>query len=414
VAHKERLKTLRTNVDVLTMTATPIPRTLEMAITGIRDLSTIDTPPEDRQPVVTHVGEWDERLAALAVRRELLREGQVFWVHNQVQTIDAAAQRVRDLVPGARVAVAHGQMDEAALEKTMVAFWQRDFDVLVCTTIIESGLDVPNANTLVIERADMLGLAQLYQLRGRVGRSTARGYAYLFFPEQRSMTEEAYKRLETVSTHTGLGSGLSIALRDLEIRGAGNVLSGEQSGHVATVGFEAYAQLMREAVEDLKAGGGSGGTARRLEQEAEIKIDLPVDAHLPKDYIADEALRLEAYRKVAAVRDATGVKSVREELVDRYGPLPAQAERLLTVAALRAAIRRWGIREISTTPRRTVRVTPVSLSDSQEIRLQRELPNALYNPAAEALELPMPATGDLVGGVARMLRDLLGKPAKVR
>jgi transcription-repair coupling factor (superfamily II helicase) len=407
VAHKERLKQLRTNVDVLTMTATPIPRTLEMAITGIRDLSTIDTPPEERQPVVTHVGEWDERQATLAVRRELLREGQVFWVHNQVQTIDAAAERVRGLVPGARVEVAHGQMDEAALERIMVRFWERQFDVLVSTTIIESGIDVPNANTLIIERADLLGLAQMYQLRGRVGRSSARGYAYLFFPEEKAMTEEAYKRLETVSMHTGLGSGLAIALRDLEIRGAGDVLSGNQSGHVASVGFESYAALMREAVEDLKAGG-SGAPAPA---EVEISIDLPVDAHLPKDYISDEALRLEAYRKVAAVRDGAGMKAVRAELEDRYGPLPPPAERLLGISALRAAIRRWGITEVKTTPRRTVRVSPVSLSDSQEVRLARAHPDALYNAAAAALELPMPRGGDLVAGVARTLRDLFA-PAK--
>ena len=403
VGHKERLKQLRTSVDVLTMTATPIPRTMEMAITGIRDLSTIDTPPEDRQPIVTHVGEWDEPMAALAVRRELLREGQVFWVHNSVATIGAAAERVRELVPGARVEIAHGQMEEGSLEKVMVRFWQREFDVLVSTTIVESGLDVPNANTLVIERADLLGLAQLYQLRGRVGRSGARGYAYLFFPEHKAMTEEAYKRLETIATHTGLASGMSIALADLNIRGAGNVLSGDQSGHVASIGFEAYAQLMREAVEELKTG-------KAPEPEVEIRIDLPVDAHLPTDFILDESLRLEAYRKIAAVRDGAGVKAVREELVDRYGPLPEPAERLLSVAALRAAIRRWGIREVTTTPRRTVRLGPVALTDSQEIRLRREFPGALYNPAAEALELPLPRTGDLVGWTARQLRTLLAGP----
>jgi transcription-repair coupling factor (superfamily II helicase) len=220
------------------------------------------------------------------------------------------------------------------------------------------------------------------------------------------MTEEAYKRLETVSTHTGLGSGLSIALRDLEIRGAGNVLSGDQSGHVASVGFEAYASLMREAVDDLKAGGGG----RPAEPEPEISIDLPVDAHLPKSYIADEALRLEAYRKVAAIRDGAGMKAVRAELADRYGPLPPPADRLIGIAALRAAIRRWGIREVKTTPRRTVRVSPVSLSDSQEIRLSRTLPDALYNASAGALELPMPDRADLVGGVAKMLRDLYAAP----
>ncbi len=411
VAHKERLKQLRTSVDVITMTATPIPRTLEMAITGIRDLSTIDTPPEDRQPIVTQVTEWDENLAALAVRRELLREGQVFWVHNQVSTISAAAARIAELVPGARVQIAHGQMDEAALEQVMVRFWQREFDVLVCTTIIESGLDVPNANTLVIERSDMMGLAQLYQLRGRVGRSTERGYAYLFYPGERSLTEEAYKRLETVASHTSLGSGLSIALRDLEIRGAGNVLGANQSGHVASVGFEAYAQLMREAVAELQD---PRAAERAREAATEITVDLPIDAHLPADYVADEALRLEAYRKIAAVRDAGGVKRVRAELVDRYGPLPASAQRLLAVAALRAAAHRWGVREIKVTPRRTVRITPVHLSDAQEVRLARTRPGALYNTAAGALELALPRGGDLVGWVAAELKALLATtPAKV-
>jgi transcription-repair coupling factor (superfamily II helicase) len=405
VAHKEKLKHLRTSVDVLTMTATPIPRTMEMAITGIRDMSTIDTPPEERQPIVTHVGEWDESMAALAVRRELLREGQVFWVHNQIDTIPAAAERVRELVPGARVEFAHGRMDEASLEKIMVRFWQREFDVLVSTTIIESGLDVPNANTLIIERADMLGLAQLYQLRGRVGRSSERGYAYLFYPEHRSMTEEAYKRLETIATFTGLGSGLSISLRDLEIRGAGNVLSGDQSGHVATVGFDEYAKLMQQAVDDFRHGRPVGTGP---EVQAEVKLDIPVDAHLPTEFIPDEALRLEAYRKVAAVRDAAGVRAVREELVDRYGRLPDQAERLLAVAALRAMVRRWGIREVTTTPRRTVRCVPVVLADWQEVRLQREHKQAVYNPTAQALELPMPRSGDLVGWLAKTLQGVLG------
>jgi transcription-repair coupling factor (superfamily II helicase) len=412
VAAKERLKALRTSVDVLTMTATPIPRTMEMAITGIRDMSTIDTPPEDRQPVVTHVGAWDEPLATLAVRRELLREGQVFWVHNQVQTIAAAAERVRELVGGARVEIAHGQMDEASLEKVMVRFWQREFDVLVSTTIIESGLDVANANTLVVERADLLGLAQIYQLRGRVGRSSERGYAYLFHPEQVALTEEAYKRLETIATHTGLSSGLSIALRDLEIRGAGNLLSAEQSGHVATVGFDEYGRLMREAVEELQRTG--GGKLQPAEPEPEITIDLPIDAHLPKDYIDDDALRLEAYRKIASVRDAGAVKAVREELVDRYGTLPPPAERLLSVAALRAAARRWGITDVTTTPRRTVRVSPVSLSDSQEVRFARQHRDARYNAAAEALEFPLPRDGDLVAAVAGRLKAVLASPSRRR
>ena len=403
VAHKEKLKALRTSVDVLTMSATPIPRTMEMAITGIRDLSTIDTPPEERRPIVTQVQPWEEGLAVLAIRRELLREGQVFWVHNRVESIEAAAERVRELVPGARVAVAHGQMDEAQLERVMLAFWNREFDVLVCTTIIESGLDIPNANTLVIERADLLGLAQLYQLRGRVGRSTERGYAYLFYPADERLTDEAHKRLETLATYTGLGSGMSIALKDLEIRGAGNLFGPDQSGQVASVGFDEYARLMREAIEDFKLG-------KRAplvhEPEPEITIDLPVDAHLPHDWITDEALRLEAYRKIAAVRDAAGVKAVREELVDRYGKLPPQAERLLSLAALKAALRRWGVRELTTTPRRTVRVAPVLLAEYQEVRLRRIAKDALYNPAAHALELPMAGDGDLIGYVARRLKEV--------
>ena len=407
VAHKEKLKQLRASVDVVSMTATPIPRTMEMAITGIRDMSTIDTPPEQRQPIVTHVGPYEEPLAALAIRRELLREGQVFWLHNQVSTISSAAQYVRELVPDARVEVAHGRMPEAQLERVMIRYWEREFDVLVCSTIIESGLDIPNANTLIIERSDMLGLAQLYQLRGRVGRSTARGYAYLFHPETRSMTEEAYKRLETVSTHTGLGSGLSIALRDLEIRGAGNVLSADQSGHIATVGFEAYAQLMREEMTELRD---PVAAERERADAAEITIDLPVDAHLPNDYITDEGLRLQAYRRIASIRDGAGAKDVTDELADRYGPLPPPATRLITIAALRAAARRWGITEITVTPRRTVRITPVDLSESQQVRLRRERPIALWNAAAGALELPMPSADvDLVGWTARELKAVLGK-----
>jgi transcription-repair coupling factor (superfamily II helicase) len=404
VAHKERLKQLKTSVDVLTMSATPIPRTMEMAITGIRDLSTIETAPEERQPVVTQVGPFDENLATLAIRRELLREGQVFWLHNSVRTIQAAADRISELVPDARVGIGHGQMSESELEQVMLDFWHRDFDILVCTTIIESGLDVTNANTLIVERADLFGLAQLYQLRGRVGRSSARGYAYLFHPEGAELTEEAYKRLESIATHTQLGSGMSIALKDLEIRGAGSMLGADQSGQVATVGFEAYSQLMAEAVTEL-----TSGTA--VAREPEITLDLPIDAHLPKTYIADEGLRLEAYRTVAAVRDAAGVKAARAELVDRYGPLPPPAERLLTVAALKAALRRWGVLEVATTPRRTVRLAPVRLSDSQEVRLHRTDPKALYNAAAGLVELPLPAStgpggGELIGWLATRVKAI--------
>jgi transcription-repair coupling factor (superfamily II helicase) len=321
-----------------------------------------------------------------------------------VRTIHAAAERIRELVPGARVEIGHGQMGEAELEQVMLDFWHREFDILVSTTIIESGLDIPNANTLIVERADMFGLAQLYQLRGRVGGGAARGYAYLLYPENARLTEEAYKRLESISTHTQLGSGMSIALKDLEIRGAGSMLGADQSGQVASVGFEAYSQLMGEAVAELTQG-------KAAEREPEIRLDLPIDAHLPKDYIADEGLRLEAYRTVAAVRDAKGIKTAREELIDRYGPVPPPGERLLTVAALKAALRRWGVEEISTTPRRTIRVSPVRLTDSQEVRFSRTDPEALYNASAGVIELPMPPTsgeggGALIAWLAKRLKAL--------
>ncbi|MDX1619839.1 MAG: TRCF domain-containing protein, partial [Nitriliruptorales bacterium] len=380
--------------------ATPIPRTLEMAVSGIRDMSAIETPPEDRQPVVTTVQEYDDAQVALAIRRELLRDGQVFYVHNQVETIDQAATHVRELVPDAKVDIAHGQMDERQLERVMVRFWEREFDVLVCTTIIESGLDIPTANTLIIERADLLGLAQLHQLRGRIGRSYERGYAYFFFPENARITEPAYERLKTIAEHGRLGSGLAIALRDLEIRGAGNVVGAEQSGHVAAVGFDMYSQLLKEEVADL--------TGEPVEEEIEIKLELPVDAHLPPDYVADEKQRLELYKKVAAIRDATGVKAVRAELQDRFGALPPPADRLLTLAALKAAVRRWGLTEITITPRDQLRVAPVELSQSKLVRLERLWPDATYKPDLGVLLIPRPRRGaeDVVAWTAKTLKEL--------
>ncbi len=403
VSHKERLKQLRTSVDVLTMSATPIPRTMEMAIAGIRDMSVIETAPEDRQPVMTVVQEFDEAQVALAIRRELLREGQIFYVHNQVDTIDEVAAWVKQLVPDARVQYAHGQMDEKELEKVMLGFWQREFDVLVCTTIIESGIDIPNANTLIIERADLLGLSQLHQLRGRVGRSSERGYAYFLYPPESRITEEAYQRLETLAANTRLGSGLQIAMRDLEIRGAGNVIGAEQSGHVASVGFDMYSQLLKEEVADL--------TGEKVEEEHELKLDLPINAHLPGDYVGDPAQRLELYKKVSAVRDAAGVKAVREELRDRFGPLPEPAEKLVSVAALKAALRRWGVEEVSLDRKGRLRVSPVHLTDSAEVRLERTFPQAQYKKDIGVLFLPTPATlpDDLVGWVARTLKPLLAR-----
>ena len=404
VSHKERLKQLRTSVDVLSMSATPIPRTLEMAVTGIRDLSTIETAPEDRQPVLTLVQEYDEDQVALAIRRELLRDGQVFYVHNQVDTIATVVEHLKELVPDARVGYAHGQMDEKTLEQAMLGFWEREIDVLVCTTIVESGLDIPNANTLIVERSDLLGLSQLHQLRGRVGRSSERGYAYFLYPPDVELTETAYQRLETIAEHARLGSGLQIALRDLEIRGAGNVVGAEQSGQVAAVGFDMYAQLLKEEVADLN------GTP--VEEQVEIRLDLPVDAHLPHDYVEDAKQRLELYKRISAVRDAAGVKDVRAELEDRFGRLPPQAERLVTLAALKAALRRWGVHDVGVTRKDMLRVKPVQLTESQDVRLQRINRRATYERATETVEIPLPdaSEGELVAWVAKTLRTLFAPP----
>ena len=302
VEHKEHIKSLRTHVDVLTMSATPIPRTLEMSLAGIREMSTILTPPEERYPVLTYVGPHDDKQIAAALRRELLRDGQAFYIHNRVSSIDAAAARLQALVPEARVVVAHGQMPEDLLERTVEGFWNREYDILVCTTIVETGLDISNANTLIVERADTFGLSQLHQLRGRVGRSRERGYAYFVYPREQPMTETAYDRLATIAQNNELGAGMAVAMKDLEIRGAGNVLGVEQSGHVAGVGFDLYVRLVGEAVEAYRAAA-DGQAIAAPEEPKEVRIDLPVDAHLPPDYIPSDRLRLEAYRRLAAAGD---------------------------------------------------------------------------------------------------------------
>ncbi len=368
VEHKERLKQLRTNVDVLAMSATPIPRTLEMAITGIREMSVIQTPPEERHPVLTFVGGYDDRQVGAAIRRELLREGQVFYVHNRVESIERAAARLRDLVPEARIAVAHGQMNEDTLEQVMIGFWERDYDVLVCTTIVESGLDIPNANTLILERADLLGLSQLHQLRGRVGRGSERAYAYFLYPVERPLTETAHDRLATIAQNSDLGAGIAIAMKDLEIRGAGNLLGGEQSGHIAAVGFDLYVRLVGEAVADFK-----GESSQEL---AEVRIDLPVDAHIPHEYIDGERLRLAAYRAMAEATTVADVEAVRDELADRYGPLPEPVSNLLEVAKLRVELRPYGITEVVLQGNQ-VRFSPVTLRESQVLRLQRLFPKSI-------------------------------------
>ena len=357
VEQKEKLKALRASVDVLTLTATPIPRTLEMAMSGIRDMSIVDTPPENRHPVMTYVGEYDEEVVISAIRRELLRDGQVFYVHHRVQTINHIARRIASSIPEARIAVAHGQMNEHELERAMLEFGDAKTNVLVCTTIIESGLDIPTVNTMIVERADLLGLSQMYQLRGRVGRAHERAYAYLFFPPERSLTEQAHERLKTISEHTGLGSGFRIAMRDLEIRGAGNLLGGEQHGHISEVGFDLYVKLVASAVDEAKG--------QPWQEDLEVRIDLPLEAYIPKKYIADENLRLEAYRRVASAKDAEDIAEVRAEFTDRYGgPLPQPVEALFEVAALRRLMIGHGITEASTVAR-MLRIKPIELEDSR-------------------------------------------------
>jgi len=381
VEHKEYLKRLRTEVDVLSMSATPIPRTLEMGVAGIRQMSTILTPPEERHPVLTFVGPYDERQIAAAVRRELLRDGQVFFVHNRVSSIGKVAALVAELVPEARVAVAHGQMNEHTLESIMVDFWDGKYDVLVATTIVESGLDIPNANTLIVDRADTYGLSQLHQLRGRVGRGRERAYAYFLYPPERTLTETAHERLATVAQHTEVGAGMYVALKDLEIRGAGNLLGGEQSGHIAGVGFDLYVRMIGEAVSELK---GEGPADR-----PEVRVELPVNAHIPHDYLPGERLRLEAYTQIAAIDSDVDVTAVLDELTDRYGQPPEPVVNLLEVARLRARARRAGLTDI-TLQGNHVRFAPVELPDSRQVRVQRLYPRTLIKPAVRTMLVPVP------------------------
>ena len=377
-----------------------------MSLTGIRDMSLLDTPPADRQPILTYVGEQADRPAAEAIRRELLREGQIFYVHNRVADIEHVADRVRRLVPEARVAVAHGQMDEGTLERVVLDFADYRYDVLVCTTIIESGIDMPTVNTLVVDRADRLGLGQLHQIRGRVGRSGRRAYAYLFHPVDTILSEEAYERLKTIGEATQLGSGYRIAMRDLEIRGAGNLLGEAQSGHIAAVGYDLYCRLVNEAVAELRG--------EAVPEPPEVRIAVPVDAHLPADYIGREAARLEAYRRLAAATELSELADIRAEWTDRFGPVPEAAEALLSIGRLRVECLRHGVSEVVVTrrgggplsaARYAARLAPVELPASRRVRLRR-----LYGDRAllkdEARELHVPLRAD-AGPVIDQLVALL-------
>jgi transcription-repair coupling factor (superfamily II helicase) len=377
VTHKEYLKRLRTEVDVLTLTATPIPRTLYLSLTGVRDISTINTPPEERLPIITHVGPSNDRLIRQAVLRELDRDGQVFFVHNRVQSIGLMRERLEQLIPEARLGVGHGQMDEHELARVMDQFTAGEIDVLLCTSIIESGLDIPNANTLIVDRADTFGLAQLYQLRGRVGRGAARAYAYFFTDRRHRPTPDAYQRLETLAEQTELGAGYGIAMRDLEMRGAGDILGVRQHGHIAAVGFHLYTRLLSEAVKRLRSGAPDGSGPPPAEDDsrvteamlgAPVAVDLPISAVLPADYIPDRGLRLRIYRRLADIRTEDEIAAVGVELADRFGPLPDMVENLLYQLQVKLLAARAGVSTINSENGQIVLTVP-GLADRDSVDL---------------------------------------------
>ena len=415
VEHKDALKKLKTNVDILAMSATPIPRTLEMAVTGIREMSTLQTPPEDRHPILTYVGARNDKQIAAAIRRELLREGQVFYVHNRVSSIQRIASELAELVPEARVVVAHGQMGEHQLEQVVDDFWERKADVLVSTTIIETGLDIANANTIIIDRADKYGLSQLHQLRGRVGRGRERAYAYFLYDDAKPLSETAADRLETIAVNNDLGSGMQVALKDLELRGAGNLLGAEQAGHIAGVGFDLYLRMIGEAVATFRG--------EDVEGPAELRLELPVQARIPEDYIDSERLRLEAYQKLSAAASATAgddaIDAVIEELTDRYGEPPTDVAGLLSMARLRRRAARAGLTDVVAMGP-NLRIAPARLEDSMRVRLQRLYPAAKLLAAGEAVVVPLPravgeqlADADLIAWVDTLLGQLWPEPAPV-
>jgi transcription-repair coupling factor (superfamily II helicase) len=384
VKQKELLRQLKLRVDVIAMSATPIPRTLQMSLAGIRDISVIETPPEGRRPVKTYVGEYDEELVKQALLREKQRGGQAFFLHNRVESIDETAERLRGLCPEIRFEVAHGQMDEKQLERRMLAFLRGDADVLVCTSIIESGIDIPQANTLIVERADTFGLAQLYQIRGRVGRSRERAYAYLLYPSAAALTGEAAQRLSALSDYTELGAGFKIAMRDLEIRGAGNLLGDEQSGHVAALGFELYMQMLDEAVETL-SGDGAGG-----EDDWEpVRLDINVDAYVPADYIPYEQAKVDVHRRIAAAREVADLGVLREELEDRFGELPAPLENLISLQIARIKLGQAGAQAVTFRGGRLA-VTPVELDSVRAKKIRAEIPEALYESGKSQLSMRVP------------------------
>ncbi|HVP56635.1 MAG TPA: TRCF domain-containing protein, partial [bacterium] len=379
VAHKEAFKRMRATVDVLTLTATPIPRTLHMALMGARDMSTIDTPPKDRLPVETEVVQFDEEVIVSAVLREIDRGGQVFFVHNRVETIDAMAAHIARLLPGIRLAVAHGQMHERALERVMLDFIDRKFDVLISTMIVESGLDIPNVNTIIVNRADTFGLAQLYQLRGRVGRSRHRAYAYLLVPRGQRLTDIQRKRLRTIVEFTELGSGLKVAMRDLEIRGVGNILGPEQSGYIAEVGFDLYGKLLEEAVKELKG--------EPVEVRAETRIETDIPAYLPDTYVEDDRQRVIFYKRLVETRKSEEIRELAREIEDRYGALPDVARNLLDFQEIKLLAAASGMERV------VIKRALVLLEGQRDQRLPKR---AFENMVKRGIEMEL-VSGDRVG-----------------
>jgi transcription-repair coupling factor (superfamily II helicase) len=385
VKQKELLRQLKLKVDVISMSATPIPRTLQMSLAGVRDISVIETPPEGRRPVKTYVGEYDEELVRRALLREKERGGQAFFLHNRVETIEETAVRLRGLCPGLRFEVAHGQMDERQLERRMLAFLRGDADVLVCTSIIESGIDIPQANTLVVERSDTFGLSQLYQIRGRVGRSRERAYAYLLYPSAAALTPDAAQRLSALSDYTELGAGFKIAMRDLELRGAGNLLGDEQSGHVAALGFELYMQMLDEAVAESEAAAAAGP-----EEEWEpVRLDVNVDAYVPADYVPYEQAKVDVHRRIAAAREVADLAVLREELEDRFGPVPDPLRNLISLQQARIKLGQAGARSVTFRGDRLA-VTPIELDSVRAKKIRAEIPEALYESGKSQLSVRVP------------------------
>ncbi|HWC25162.1 MAG TPA: transcription-repair coupling factor, partial [Solirubrobacteraceae bacterium] len=385
VKQKELLRQLKLRVDVISMSATPIPRTLQMSLAGLRDISVINTPPEGRRPVKTYVGEYDEELVRQALQREHARGGQAFFLHNRVETIDETAERLRGLCPDVRFEVAHGQMDEHELEERMLSFLRGEADVLVCTSIIESGIDIPQANTLVVDRADAFGLSQLYQIRGRVGRARERAYAYLLYSSAASLTPEAAHRLAALSDYTELGAGFKIAMRDLELRGAGNLLGDEQSGHVAALGFELYMQMLDEAVAEAERADGAAG----FEAPEPVRLDVNVDAYVPADYIPYEQAKIDVHRRVAGAVDVADLELLREELTDRFGDLPQPMSNLIDLQRARIKLGQAGATAVSFRGGRLA-VTPIELDSVRAKRLRAEIPGALYESGRSQLSLRVP------------------------